>query len=64
MLIHQQIDWEPVCATFDLKRGAATKRWSRLKKTMEEGRDPGGDTYSFLWECVKHLKRDKVSTSA
>jgi hypothetical protein len=28
---------------------------------MDKGESPGGSTYSFLWLCVKHLKRDKVS---
>jgi hypothetical protein len=47
----------------DLKKGAVTKRWSRLKKAMENGEAPGPSVYKFLWLCVKHSSRDKVSTS-
>jgi hypothetical protein len=46
----------------DLKKGAVSKRWSRLKKAMENGEAPGGSVYKFLWLCLRHSDRDKVST--
>jgi hypothetical protein len=46
----------------DLKKGAVSKRWSRLKKAMENGEAPGGSVYKFLWLCLKHSNRDKVGT--
>jgi hypothetical protein len=57
-----QIDWEAVGAAMDLKKGAVSKRWSRLKTSMEKGESPGGSVYNFLWLCLKHSNRDKVST--
>jgi hypothetical protein len=45
----------------DLKKGAASKRWSRLKASMEKGETPSGSAYKFLWICVKHSSRDKVN---
>jgi hypothetical protein len=45
----------------DLKKGAVSKRWSRLKQSMEKGETPSGSVYTFLWLCVKHSTRDKVS---
>jgi hypothetical protein len=45
----------------NLNKGAVTKRWSRLKQSMEKGETPSGSVYQFLWLCVKHAKRDKVS---
>jgi hypothetical protein len=46
----------------DLKKGAVTKRWSRLKKAMENEEAPGPSVYKFLWLCVKHSSPNKVST--
>ncbi|KAI8942676.1 hypothetical protein NX059_000726 [Plenodomus lindquistii] len=54
------IDWAPVGAAMDLKPGAVSKRWSRLKQSMEKGETPPASNYPFLWLCVKHNKRDKV----
>ncbi|KAL1798694.1 hypothetical protein ACET3X_002731 [Alternaria dauci] len=51
------IDWDAVSAALDLKKGAVTKRWSRLKQAMEKNEVPGGITYQFLWLCVKHHTR-------
>jgi hypothetical protein len=48
-----QIDWEAVGAAMDLKKGAVSKRWSRLKTSMEKGESPGGSIYNFLWLCLK-----------
>jgi hypothetical protein len=45
----------------DLKKGAVSKRWSRLKQSMDKGQTPSGSVYKFLWLCVKHSARDKVS---
>jgi hypothetical protein len=47
----------------DLKKGAVTKRWSRLTKVMENGEAPSPSVYKFLWLCVKHSSRDKVIAS-
>jgi hypothetical protein len=47
----------------DLKKGAVTKRWSRLKKAMENGEAPGPSVYQFPWLCVKHSSLNKVSSS-
>jgi hypothetical protein len=46
----------------DLKKGAVSKRWSRLKTSMDKGETPNGSAYKFLWICLKHSTRDKVST--
>ncbi|CAO2654916.1 Nn.00g116490.m01.CDS01 [Neocucurbitaria sp. VM-36] len=54
------IDWDAVGTALELKKGAVTKRWSRLKQSMEKGESPGGSTYQFLWLCVKHSTRDKA----
>jgi hypothetical protein len=48
----------------DLKKGAVTKRWSRLKTSMDANQTPNGSVYRFLWLCVKHSTRDKVSAIA
>lgn len=45
----------------DLNKGAVSKRWSRMKKSMEQGEAPTGSAYKFLWLCLKHSNRDKVS---
>ncbi|KAH7394935.1 hypothetical protein DE146DRAFT_615947 [Phaeosphaeria sp. MPI-PUGE-AT-0046c] len=54
------VDWDAVSAAMDLKKGAVSKRWSRLKKSMEAGEAPSGSVYKFLWLCVKHSPRDKA----
>ncbi|KAH7398462.1 hypothetical protein BKA66DRAFT_546026 [Pyrenochaeta sp. MPI-SDFR-AT-0127] len=51
------IDWDAVGAALDLKKGAVSKRWSRLKLAMEKGEKPSSATYQFLWHCVQHNKR-------
>jgi hypothetical protein len=56
-----QIDWDAVAEALDLKKGAVSKRWSRLKKSMDAGEAPGPSVYKFLWLCIKHSTRDKVS---
>jgi hypothetical protein len=56
-----QIDWDAVGGAMDLKKGAVSKRWSRLKMSMEKGETPSGSAYKFLWICLKHSTRDKVS---
>ncbi|KAH7068865.1 hypothetical protein BKA63DRAFT_569736 [Paraphoma chrysanthemicola] len=54
------IDWGAVGAAMDLKKGAVSKRWSRLKQSMEKGETPAGSVYAFLWLCLKHSTRDKT----
>jgi hypothetical protein len=44
----------------NLKKGAVSKRWSRLKQSLEKGETPSGSVYTFLWLCLKHSSRDKV----
>jgi hypothetical protein len=56
------MDWDVIGNAMNLKKGAVSKRWSRLKKSMENGETPSGSVYKFLWLCVKHSARDKVST--
>ncbi|KAI4952196.1 hypothetical protein J4E91_003658 [Alternaria rosae] len=51
------INWDAVSAALELNKGAVTKRWSRLKQSMDRNEVPGGTTYQFLWLCVKHHKR-------
>jgi hypothetical protein len=51
----------PICEALALEKGAATKRWSRLKQAMEKGEEPVSANYGFLWLLVKHSTRDKVS---
>ncbi|KAL5115659.1 hypothetical protein ACEQ8H_006458 [Pleosporales sp. CAS-2024a] len=53
------IDYDAVSDAMQLSRGAVSKRWSRLKKAMEQGEAPGPSVYRFLWLCVKHSNRDK-----
>lgn len=55
-----QIDWDSVCAALQLEKGAATKRWSRLKQAMEKNEDPAASSLDFLWILLKHTSRDKV----
>jgi hypothetical protein len=59
--MNTQIDWDAVGGAMDLKKGAVSKRWSRLKTSMEKGETPNGSAYKFLWICLKHSTRDKVS---
>ncbi|KAF2873424.1 hypothetical protein BDV95DRAFT_343450 [Massariosphaeria phaeospora] len=54
------IDWAAVGDSMELKPGAVSKRWSRLKTAMTEGKNPGGAAYPFLWLCVKHSAKDKA----
>ncbi|KAF1937721.1 hypothetical protein EJ02DRAFT_48130 [Clathrospora elynae] len=54
------IDWQAVGAALGLNKGAASKRWSRLKLSMDKGEGSGGATYQFLWLCVKHNNNDQV----
>jgi hypothetical protein len=58
----EQIDMAAVSKVLNLSIGAVSKRWSRLKQSMESGKIQGSTatTYEFLWLCVKHNKRDKV----
>ncbi|KAF9694415.1 hypothetical protein EKO04_007475 [Ascochyta lentis] len=53
------INWEPICDALQLEKGAATKRWSRLKKAVENGENPAVSNYDFLWLMIKHSTRDK-----
>lgn len=52
-----------VSKALDLSPGATSKRWSRLKQAMEQGKYPSAGSYGFLWLCVKHSTRDKVGLS-
>jgi hypothetical protein len=53
-----------VGAAMDLKKGAVTKRWSRLKTSMDANQTPSASVYKFLWLCVKHSTREKVRPTA
>ncbi|KAF2248662.1 hypothetical protein BU26DRAFT_377441, partial [Trematosphaeria pertusa] len=55
-----QIDMVAVSKALDLSPGATSKRWSRLKQAMEQGKYPSAGSYGFLWLCVKHSTRDKT----
>lgn len=63
--IHQtnlsKINWAAVATAMDLKSGAVSKRWYRLKQSMDKGETPAASNYPFLWLCVKHDKREHVS---
>ncbi|KAF2491999.1 hypothetical protein BU16DRAFT_100497 [Lophium mytilinum] len=48
------IDWDAVGAALALKKGAVTKRWSRLQKAIKDGANPGPSAHEFLWLLVKH----------
>ncbi|KAF2787601.1 hypothetical protein K505DRAFT_124034 [Melanomma pulvis-pyrius CBS 109.77] len=54
------IDFNAVGKALDLKHGAVTKRWSRLKAAMNEGKAAAPSAYEFLWLCVKHSTREKA----
>lgn len=56
-----QIEWDPICSELNLEKGAATKRWSRLKQAMESGQDSAASSYSFLWLMLKNSDRREVS---
>ena len=50
-----------MCAALGLEKGAATKRWSRLKQAMEKGEILTSSNHQFLWILIKHSARGKVS---
>ncbi|KAH9874616.1 hypothetical protein IAQ61_003806 [Plenodomus lingam] len=52
------INWAAVATAMDLKSGAVSKRWYRLKQSMDKGETPAASNYPFLWLCVKHDKRE------
>ncbi|KAL1597952.1 hypothetical protein SLS60_008440 [Paraconiothyrium brasiliense] len=54
------INWPPISTALSLSAGATSKRWSRLKKALEEGKPAGKGSYELLWLCVKHSSRDKA----
>ncbi|KAF2744235.1 hypothetical protein M011DRAFT_379814, partial [Sporormia fimetaria CBS 119925] len=54
------VDWDKVSTALDLKKGATTKRWSRLKKAMEEGKDGGPAAQQLLWLMMKYSTREKA----
>ncbi|KAJ4352441.1 uncharacterized protein N0V89_007789 [Didymosphaeria variabile] len=54
------INWPPISTALSLSPGATSKRWSRLKKAVEEGKPAGKGSYELLWLCVKHSSRDKA----
>lgn len=49
-----QVKWEPICEELDLEKGAATKRWSRLKQSVEKGEDLPGSAQQLLWLMLKN----------
>ncbi|EOA86904.1 hypothetical protein ACJQWK_08954 [Exserohilum turcicum] len=51
------IDWDAIGHVLNLNKGAVTKRWSRLKKAIDQGETPSASAYGFLWLCVKHSTR-------
>ncbi|KAF1993008.1 hypothetical protein P154DRAFT_107178 [Amniculicola lignicola CBS 123094] len=53
------VDWAAVGTALDLKPGAVSKRWSRLKQGMEKG-NPPATAHPFLWLCMKHSTREKA----
>ncbi|OSS45164.1 hypothetical protein B5807_09143 [Epicoccum nigrum] len=48
------IDWDPICAALKLGKGAATKRWSRLKQAVDKGEEPPASAQELLWLMLKH----------
>ncbi|KAF2473773.1 uncharacterized protein BDR25DRAFT_386651 [Lindgomyces ingoldianus] len=54
------INWVAVGKDLDLKPSATSKRWSRLKISIAEGKNPGPTAYQFLWLCVKHCTDKKA----
>lgn len=61
-LITFQIDWDPVCAALELEKVAVTKRWSRLKLSINKGEKPDASNEQLLWLMVKHSERKKVGS--
>ena len=55
-----QIDFDAMSAELNLKKAAASMRWTRLKKAIEEGKPPGPAAHQFLWLAVKNSTRVKV----
>ncbi|KAF2010070.1 hypothetical protein BU24DRAFT_473253 [Aaosphaeria arxii CBS 175.79] len=58
------IDFAKVGEVLDLKIGAVTKRWSRLKQAMKAGTVPNDSAYPFLWLCVKHSTHQTLNWEA
>jgi hypothetical protein len=58
-----QVKWEPICSELNLEKGAATKRWSRLKQSVEKGEDPPASAQQLLWLMLKNsdMGEGKVS---
>ncbi|KAF2816232.1 uncharacterized protein BDZ99DRAFT_566081 [Mytilinidion resinicola] len=48
------INWDAVGSALNLKKGAVTKRWSRLQKAIKDGTNPGPSAHELLWLLVKH----------
>lgn len=62
LLTPSQVNWEPICEELTLEKGAATKRWSRLKQSVEKGEDLPGSAQQLLWLMLKNSDiGDKVS---
>ena len=55
-----QIDFDAMSAELNLKKGATSMRWTRLKKAIEKGKPPGPAAHQFLWLAVKNSTRVKV----
>ncbi|KAL1652822.1 hypothetical protein SLS61_004442 [Didymella pomorum] len=56
------IDWDPVCAALELEKVAVTKRWLRLKLSINKGEKPDASNEQLLWLMVKHSERKKVGS--
>jgi hypothetical protein len=54
LLTLHQVKWEPICSELKLEKGAATKRWSRLKQSVEKGEDPPASAQQLLWLMLKN----------
>ncbi|KAF2645281.1 hypothetical protein P280DRAFT_475841 [Massarina eburnea CBS 473.64] len=55
------LDIPTISSALGLNNGATSKRWSRLRSAMEEGKNPGSTAYQFLWLAVKHSDREGKS---
>lgn len=53
------IDFDAMSAELNLKKGATSMRWTRLKKAIEKGKPPGPAAHQFLWLAVKNSTRVK-----
>ncbi|KAG9203965.1 hypothetical protein G6514_002126 [Epicoccum nigrum] len=48
------VKWDNVCKELDLDKGAATKRWSRLKQSIDKGEEAPASAKQLLWLMLKN----------